>query len=168
VIINASTLCLWFGQGEGFTVEFFGLSWSCNFDQMGIWFGRPCSMETKVDDLDEALGTVSGDLTQTLNVLLEYYKTESYMYRQHASDLIHTGQYLNEHSHHRSQPSLPPWILHPNEQNEQGRTKPDSAYFDTNHHDDTLPSSSCRSFQFVFAPIQTRHLTPSNDNWPFP
>jgi hypothetical protein len=37
-------------------------------------------METKVDALDEALGAVSGDLTQALNVLLEYYKTESHMY----------------------------------------------------------------------------------------
>jgi hypothetical protein len=45
-------------------------------------------MEAKCDDLNEALGVVSSNLTQTLNIILEYYKTESRMYRQCASDLI--------------------------------------------------------------------------------
>jgi hypothetical protein len=45
-------------------------------------------MEAKVDALDDALLAVSGDLIQTLNVLLEYYKTESNMFRRCAFDLI--------------------------------------------------------------------------------
>jgi hypothetical protein len=45
-------------------------------------------MEAKVDALDEAICAVSGNLTLTLNVLLEYYKTESSMYCHCASDLI--------------------------------------------------------------------------------
>jgi hypothetical protein len=45
-------------------------------------------MEAKCGDLNDALGAVSGNLTQTLIILLEYYKTEFHMYRQRASDLI--------------------------------------------------------------------------------
>ncbi len=45
-------------------------------------------MESKCDDFKQALDAVAGDLTQTLHVLLEYYKTESRMYRRRASDLI--------------------------------------------------------------------------------
>jgi hypothetical protein len=45
-------------------------------------------MESKCDDLDKALVAVSGNLTQTLNVLLEYYKMESHMHRRCALDLI--------------------------------------------------------------------------------
>jgi hypothetical protein len=45
-------------------------------------------MESKFNFLDESLWGVSGNLTQTLHVLLEYYKTESNMYRHHASNDI--------------------------------------------------------------------------------
>ena len=45
-------------------------------------------MEAKCDALNDALGAVSGDLTQTLNILLEYYKSKSSVYYQRASDLI--------------------------------------------------------------------------------
>jgi hypothetical protein len=40
------------------------------------------------DDLATALCAMSGDLTQTLHVLVEYCKSESAMYRQCASELI--------------------------------------------------------------------------------
>jgi hypothetical protein len=108
--INTATLCLWLGQGEGFTVEFLDYPGQTtlvkgrdlqDITALEIWylvtqqdslppisFGHPCSFETKCYDLDEALGAVSGNLTQTLNVLLEYYKMESRMYRWHALDLI--------------------------------------------------------------------------------
>jgi hypothetical protein len=84
-------------QGEGFTVEFLDypgqtilVKWRDLQDvqNLEIWrlatrndslqpisFGQPCSMESKCDDLATALGAVSGDLTQTLHILLEYYKS---------------------------------------------------------------------------------------------
>jgi hypothetical protein len=43
-------------------------------------------MESKCDLLDEALRAVSGNLAQTLHILLEYYKTKSNMYHHHASE----------------------------------------------------------------------------------
>jgi hypothetical protein len=108
--IDAATLRLWVGQGEGFTVELLDypgqtilVKWKDlqDVNALEIWrlatrkdalppisFGHPRSMEAKCDDLNDALGAVSGDLTQTLNILLEYYKTESRMYRRRASDLI--------------------------------------------------------------------------------
>jgi hypothetical protein len=98
------------GQGEGFTVELLDypgqtilVKWKDLQDvtALEIWrlatrkdalppilFGRPCTMESKCDDLDEALVAVSGDLTQTLNILLEYYKRESHMYPPIFLDLI--------------------------------------------------------------------------------
>jgi hypothetical protein len=109
--IDEATLRLWVGQGEGFTVEFIDypgqtvlVKWKDLQEVKNLevcWhlatrkdylhpisFGRPRSMEAKCDNLDEALCAVSGDTTQTLHVLLEYYKTESTMYRRRASDLI--------------------------------------------------------------------------------
>jgi hypothetical protein len=108
--IDAATLRLWVSQGEGFTVEFLNypgqtilVKWRDLQDvqNLEIWrlatqnnshqpisFGRPRSMESKCDDLAIALGAVSGDLTQALHTLLEYYKSESAMYRRRASNLI--------------------------------------------------------------------------------
>jgi hypothetical protein len=109
--IDEATLCLWLGQeGEGFLVEFLDypgqttlVKWKDlqDLNALEIWrlatrhdslpmilFGRPHSMEAKVDYFQEALGAVSGALTWTLNALLEYYKMESNMYCRHASDLI--------------------------------------------------------------------------------
>jgi hypothetical protein len=101
--IDAVTLRLWLGQGEGFLVEFLDypgqmplVKWKDLHDAIPIeiWrlvtqhdnlptisFKHPHSMEAKVDALDDALCAVSGNLILTLNVLLEYYKTESSMYR---------------------------------------------------------------------------------------
>jgi hypothetical protein len=45
-------------------------------------------MEAKNIHLEDALSDISGDLTQTLHIMLEYYKAESSMYRHRASDLI--------------------------------------------------------------------------------
>jgi hypothetical protein len=111
--IDPATLRLWMSQGEGFSVELLDypgqtvlVKWKDLQDvrNLEIWklatrndclhpvtFGQPRSMESKSDDLDNALNAVSGDLTQTLHVLLEYYKTESRMYRRRASELIATG-----------------------------------------------------------------------------
>jgi hypothetical protein len=108
--INAATIGLWVGQVEEFTVELLDYPGQTiliklkdlqDVTALEIWhlatqkdalppifFGRPCSMEVKCDNLNEALGAVSGNLTQTLNILLEYYKTESRMYHCRASDLI--------------------------------------------------------------------------------
>jgi hypothetical protein len=108
--IDAATLRLWLSQGEGFKVEFLDypgqtllVKWkdlqdataleiwrpsTCNDKLTPVLFGRPCSMESKCDLLDKALCTISGDLTQTLYVLLEYYKTKSNMYRRRASEVI--------------------------------------------------------------------------------
>jgi hypothetical protein len=108
--IDAATLRLWLGQGEGFLIEVLDyrgqttlIKWKDLHDATAIedlapcnatrypsdnFFWRPCSMEAKVDALDEVLCAVSGDLTLTLNVLLEYYKMESSMYRHRASILI--------------------------------------------------------------------------------
>jgi hypothetical protein len=108
--IDAATLRLWVGQGEGLAVELLDypgqtilVKWKDlqNVTTLEIWhlatrkdappplsFGRPCTMESKCDDLEEALVAVYGNLTQTLTVLLEYYKMESRMYRHRASDLI--------------------------------------------------------------------------------
>jgi hypothetical protein len=108
--INAATLLLWLGQGEGFKVEFldfpgqmFLVKWKDLQDitVLKIWqlftcvdsldpvlFGHPHSMESKCGFLDEALCAVSGELTQTLHVLLDFYTTESNMYHHRALDLI--------------------------------------------------------------------------------
>jgi hypothetical protein len=108
--IDESTLRRWVGQGEGFTVEFIDypgqtavVKWKDLQDtsSLEIWrlatrddtlppisFGCPRSMEAKCEAFGDALLSVSGDMTQTLNVLLEYYKSESTMYRHRASDLI--------------------------------------------------------------------------------
>jgi hypothetical protein len=98
-------LWLWVGQGEGFTVEFLDypgqtvlVKWKDLQDarNLEVWrlatrndslhpisFGHPHStMEAKCDNLNQALCAVSGDTTQTLHVLLEYYKTETTMYRR--------------------------------------------------------------------------------------
>jgi hypothetical protein len=45
-------------------------------------------MELKCDLLEESLCAISGDLTQILYILLEYYKTESSMYRCRALEVI--------------------------------------------------------------------------------
>jgi hypothetical protein len=45
-------------------------------------------MESKCDFLDDALHAVFGDLTQTLGILLEFYKTESNMCCRRALDII--------------------------------------------------------------------------------
>jgi hypothetical protein len=108
--IDAATLRLWLSQGEGFKVEFLDyrgqtllVKWKDLQDAtaLEIWrpstrddkltpvsFGRPRSMESKCNLLEESLCAVSGDLTQTLYILLEYYKTESSMYRRRASEVI--------------------------------------------------------------------------------
>jgi hypothetical protein len=108
--IDAATLRLWVGQGEGFSIEFADypgqttiVKWKDiqETKSVEIWrlatrqdslhpisFGRPRSMEAKSVHLEDALSDVSGDLTQTLNIMLEYYKAESSMYRRRASDLI--------------------------------------------------------------------------------
>jgi hypothetical protein len=109
--IDEATLKLWVGQGEGFTVEFLDypgqttlVKWKDLKEDtaaLEIWrlatrhdtlapilFGCPRSMEAKCLDFDQALSAVSGDLTQTLNILVEYYRTESMMYRRRASELI--------------------------------------------------------------------------------
>jgi hypothetical protein len=103
-------LCLWLSQGEGFKVEFLDypgqsllVKWKDLQDAtaLEIWrpstrndkltpvlFGRPCSMESKCNLLEEALCAISGDLTQTLYVLLEYYKTKLSMYCRRALEFI--------------------------------------------------------------------------------
>jgi hypothetical protein len=108
--IDAASWGLWLAQGEGFSVELLdypGQTTAVKFKDlqdavsMEIWrvasrhnplptilFGFPHLMESKVVALDNALDSVSGDLLLTLNVLLEYYKSESCMYRHRASDLI--------------------------------------------------------------------------------
>jgi hypothetical protein len=97
--IDAASWGLWLAQGKGFSVELLdypGQTTSVKFKElhdavsMEIWriasrhyplptisFGFPRSMESKVVSLDDALGAISGDLLLTLNVLLEYYKSES-------------------------------------------------------------------------------------------
>jgi hypothetical protein len=97
------------GQGEGFSAEFLDYPGQTTLVKwkeiqvikaLQLWclatrhdsvptisFGRSCLMEAKCNALDETLCAVSGDLTQML-VLLEYYKTESNMYRRPASNLI--------------------------------------------------------------------------------
>jgi hypothetical protein len=126
--IDRATLRLWLGQGEGLSVEFLDypgqttlVKWKDLQDtssSLEIWrlatrddallpisFGRPRSMEAKCDDFSKSLSAVSGDITQTLNVLLEYYRSESSMYRRCASELIahttkatmlQTDSYLDE------------------------------------------------------------------------
>jgi hypothetical protein len=103
--IDAATLHLWLGQGEGFKVQFLNylgqtslVKWKDLQDvtALAIWrlatrddilapilFGRSCSMESKCDFLD-----VLGNLTQTMRVLLEFYKTGSNMCHHRASDVI--------------------------------------------------------------------------------